>query len=130
MDGGKYVCGFSEIKKLSKCLVYSFGIENEVSFEEMILEETNCTVRMYDIIEIQSNPAALLMEFPGRVTYSDTTGINKLSNNSLKAIMSRNGDFFIHILKMDIESMSEAKVEFLERSSCFEFWPLLAVHVA
>jgi len=102
-DGGKYVCGFSVLKNLSECLVYSFGINNEVSFEKMILEQTNCTVRMHDIIKIKPNPAALLKYFPGRVTYSET-GINA-QNNSLKSIMDKNGDSFIHILKMDIEGI-------------------------
>jgi len=103
-DGGKNVCGFSEIKKLPQCVVYSFGINDEVTFEKMILEKTNCTIRMYDVIKIRNNPAALMKKFRGRITYSED-GIGHSPNNSLKSIMAKNGDFFINILKMDIEGI-------------------------
>jgi len=104
-DGGKNVCGFSEIKKLPRCLVYSFGIYDETSFERMILEQTNCTVRMFDILAIKPNPRELLDRFPQRITYSDT-GIDTTLNKTLKAIMDKNQDSDIHILKMDIEGMN------------------------
>jgi len=99
--GGKYVCGFLEMRPLKDCLVYSFGIGNEVSFEEMILQRTNCTVRMYDRYPIQSNPARLLNAFKGRAFYS-VPNIDSL-NNSIYEITVKNEDLFVDILKLDMK---------------------------
>jgi hypothetical protein len=50
-DGGKYVCGLEEISKksvTSQCIVYSFGVGGDASFEKEILERTNCSVFAFD----------------------------------------------------------------------------------
>lgn len=50
-DGGKWVCGLSRIVESSRakpCVIYSFGVRDESSFENEILSRTNCEVWAYD----------------------------------------------------------------------------------
>lgn len=50
-DGGKWVCGMSRYEVLSrtqKCVVYSFGVRDESSFENELLSRTNCEIWAYD----------------------------------------------------------------------------------
>ena len=67
-DGGKYVCGFHRVTQgrgeNRECVVYSFGVSDESSFEAEILESTkNCQVYGYDFSvqhwgpQLRSNPA-------------------------------------------------------------------------
>lgn len=50
-DGGKWVCGMSKFEASSKvkpCIIYSFGVRDESSFENEMLSRTNCQVWAYD----------------------------------------------------------------------------------
>ncbi len=50
-DGGKWVCGMSRIEAMSQtrpCIIYSFGVQNESSFENEMLTRTKCEVWAYD----------------------------------------------------------------------------------
>jgi len=50
-DGGKWVCGMSRIAESSKtqpCVIYSFGVRDESSFENEILSRTDCELWAYD----------------------------------------------------------------------------------
>ena len=50
-DGGKWVCGFHRYEKLSKqrkCVIYSFGVRDESSFENEFLSRTDCEIWAYD----------------------------------------------------------------------------------
>ncbi|VDM85002.1 unnamed protein product [Strongylus vulgaris] len=49
LDGGKYVCNPQAVNK-NDCRIYSFGLNNEVSFEVNIQEITNkrCKIYGYD----------------------------------------------------------------------------------
>jgi len=48
-EGGKWVCGMSRYEKNRKpCVVYSFGLNNDSSFEQELLERTNCEIWGYD----------------------------------------------------------------------------------
>lgn len=48
LDGGKWVCGMSRIAKKPDCVVYSFGINGESSFEAEVLDRTECQLWGYD----------------------------------------------------------------------------------
>jgi len=104
-DGGKWVCGFEEIvSQKPSCLVYSFGIQMETSFETDILDlSTNCTVRMFDhTIKV---PPTVIADYPRRA-YWHPLGISSQDSESLrslKSLMQAHGDTFIDILKLDIE---------------------------
>jgi hypothetical protein len=46
----QYVCGLPRITQTrkEKCVIYSFGVERESSWEAEILETTDCEIWMYD----------------------------------------------------------------------------------
>lgn len=46
----QFTCGLPRIreKRGKKCVVYSFGVERESSWEAEILERTDCELYMYD----------------------------------------------------------------------------------
>ena len=50
MDGGKFVCGLSALARLpeEECVLYSFGVNGESSFEAEVLQKTNCKAYGYD----------------------------------------------------------------------------------
>ena len=37
-DGGKYVC-LDDVRRNKKCLIYSFGIGDEITFEEIMSKQ-------------------------------------------------------------------------------------------
>ncbi|KAH9988444.1 hypothetical protein BJV74DRAFT_839390 [Russula compacta] len=48
-DGGKWVCGLDRVAKQDKCVVYSFGINGESSFEAALLKRApGCEAWGYD----------------------------------------------------------------------------------
>ena len=49
-DGGKWVCNVDRLAKQSTCVVYSFGSNGEISFEEDLIERTRglCEVHIFD----------------------------------------------------------------------------------
>ena len=50
-DGGKWVCGMSRYEESSRkqsCIIYSFGVQEESSFEDEMLSRTQCEVFAYD----------------------------------------------------------------------------------
>lgn len=48
-DGGKWVCGMSKFEsRKDQCVVYSFGVRDESTFEEEMLKRTECGVWAYD----------------------------------------------------------------------------------
>lgn len=72
-DGGKWVCGMSRYEKLSrtrKCVIYSFGVRDESSFENEMLSRTECEIWAYDYtvvdfgeqLEPQNRPRAKFMQ--------------------------------------------------------------------
>lgn len=51
-DGGKWVCGMDKYIELGDrgpgCVIYSFGVRDESSFEEEVLQRTGCKVWGWD----------------------------------------------------------------------------------
>lgn len=51
-DGGKWVCGLEIFEgsrpQVEKCVIYSFGVANESSFEAEILGRTSCEIHAFD----------------------------------------------------------------------------------
>ena len=111
----KWICGLSEIAKLSKCVVYSFGIDNEFLFDEAILERTKCKVHMYEKNQNFPIPVQFMNRYPGRATYTKlgigntNTELNR--TRTLRTLMKKNGDTFIDILKVDVEGAEWAALE-------------------
>lgn len=111
-DGGKWFCGLERLVQQTKpCVIYSFGINGESSFEEALLTAApQCEIWGYDFSvasfgpEIRDN--ALLHArshfFPYALggqdsPYSDPPVF------TLQSLMRQNGHTFIDVLKIDIE---------------------------
>jgi FkbM family methyltransferase len=94
-------------------VVYSFGINYQISFEHELLERTQCTLRAFDptISPDAAHIVDLLQKYPDRVTFEqmglgsndNTNATAGLPVQTLETIIKRNGDEFIDILKIDIE---------------------------
>jgi hypothetical protein len=110
-DGGKWVCGLSRVAKKPNCVVYSFGVNLESSFEAEILSNTeNCEVWGYDFSVRKFGP-----EIPQSLqnrTHFHAFGLSGSDKHgpgdvppmyTLKSLMEMNGHTHIDILKIDIE---------------------------
>lgn len=114
-DGGKYVCGFhraTQGRGLDRqCVVYSFGVSDESSFEAEILASTdNCQVYGYDFSvsqwgpEMRGNPAwgSRIHFKPYKLGGVDDSSVHP-EIHTLGGLMKMNGHTFVDILKIDIE---------------------------
>ncbi|KIJ98366.1 hypothetical protein K443DRAFT_104106 [Laccaria amethystina LaAM-08-1] len=110
-DGGKWVCGISRVQEKPDCIVYSFGINYESSFEAEILENTkHCEIWGYDFSVKSFGP-----EIPKSLTHRThfkafgLSGADKHGPDdtppmyTLETLMKLNGHTHIDILKIDIE---------------------------
>ncbi|KAH9988440.1 methyltransferase domain-containing protein [Russula compacta] len=123
-DGGKWVCGVDRVAKQDKCVIYSFGINGESSFEAALLKRApGCEAWGYDYSvkswgpEINDDP-----ELRERAHFQawGLGGVDKHEENddpkfwTLDSLMELNGHTFIDVLKIDIEGGEfEALTSFL-----------------
>ncbi|KAF8815245.1 hypothetical protein BYT27DRAFT_7195546 [Phlegmacium glaucopus] len=111
-DGGKWVCGLSRVAQKPDCIVYSFGINHESSFEEEVLSKTeHCRIWGYDFSVESFGPEISLLHQhrthfkPFGLSGSDRHGPeDKHPMYTLESLMKLNGHKHIDILKIDIES--------------------------
>ncbi|CAL4059722.1 unnamed protein product [Meganyctiphanes norvegica] len=130
MDGHKLVCFDKELefkasRSPSSCLVMSFGIERDTTFDEAVADDMNCEVHMFDISNYDPEWAK---EFPHATFYQEgiaevdmtyryylakSNGLSKawkkdliVHNNRLSTIMKEKKlqTRPIHVLKIDIEN--------------------------
>ncbi|KAI0047900.1 hypothetical protein FA95DRAFT_1518257 [Auriscalpium vulgare] len=112
-DGGKWVCGMERIEKKDKCVIYSFGVNGESSFEADLLKRNpGCEVWGYDYSvnafgpEIDQVPELKQRShfFAWALGGEDKHGANdEIKFYTLQSLMKLNGHDFIDILKIDIE---------------------------
>jgi len=109
-DGGKWVCGMELLEKKSSCVMYSFGIAREVSFEREMLERTNCELVGYDA-SVEKIPVSVSQTYSERVTFYKLWGGDEVSETTttVGGAMRHNGHSKIDVLKVDIEG-SEFKM--------------------
>lgn len=111
-DGGKWVCGLSRVRDKRDCVVYSFGIGYESSFEAEILRNTQyCQIWGYDYTvksfrrEIPRESSHRTHFKPYDLGSEDRHGPeDKIPTYTLDTLMEINGHDFIDVLKIDIES--------------------------
>ncbi len=112
-DGGKWVCGMSQYEALGgpatrPCVVYSFGVRDESSFENELLSRTACEVWAYDFTVVDFGEQ---LEPGNRArAHFMQAGIAGATDErrdppfySIADLMRRNGHDYIDLLKMDIE---------------------------
>ncbi|KAF9523667.1 methyltransferase domain-containing protein [Crepidotus variabilis] len=110
-DGGKWICGISRLARKRDCVVYSFGINYESSFEAQILGHTqDCQIYGYDFSvksfgpEIPSNQAHRTHFHAFGLSGSDKHGPDdNPPMYTLESLMKMNGHKHIDLLKIDIE---------------------------
>ncbi|KAF8890931.1 methyltransferase domain-containing protein [Infundibulicybe gibba] len=123
-DGGKWVCGLSRVESKPDCVVYSFGINYESSFEAEILANTeNCEIWGYDFSvksfgpQIPSSLAHRTHFHAFGLSGSDKHGpADDPKMYTLDSLMKMNGHTHIDILKIDIEGWEFETVTTLVKS--------------
>jgi hypothetical protein len=108
-DGGKWICGIEvyENSRAKPCVLYSFGVANESTFEAEMLERTNCDIYAYDFsVDHMGYPLNSEDGLDLKVYFEpwalSSTNINR-TFLTLGEIMRRNGHDWIDFLKIDIE---------------------------
>ncbi|KAI0697284.1 methyltransferase domain-containing protein [Cytidiella melzeri] len=111
-DGGKWLCGVERLAaQTTPCNVYSFGVNNDSSFEAAFLHRApNCQIWGYDFSvsswgpQIQDNPVLLPSAhfFPYKASSRDLTH-SRPPEYTIETLMRQNGHTFIDVLKIDIE---------------------------
>ena len=117
-EGGKWVCGIQHLSTISDCVMYSFGISTDMSFEVEILLRTNCIIHAFDptvgkLPYHNLRPELLRAMTPqqrARIRFHKTamgtrSGSSQIHsfNEQFYDIMHRLGHSFVHLLKVDIE---------------------------
>lgn len=117
-EGGKWLCGlnlFESISQQRPCIIYSYGIEDDTSFESAFLQRTkhkHCQLYMFDptIDGKSTSVQALLEQYPNRaffhrigLSYENMIISTKGTYRTLKSEMDLHNHKFIDILKVDIE---------------------------
>ncbi|RYO73803.1 hypothetical protein DL764_011053 [Monosporascus ibericus] len=118
-DGGKVVCGMSRYERESPgpssdtntappLIVYSFGVNDDSSFEAALLERTNAEIWGYDYTV--DSWAADIPDHQSSRAHFKRVGIGKETNESrtppfftIQDLMAANGHSYIDLVKMDIE---------------------------
>lgn len=111
-DGGKFVCGMTalEAKPPGSCIIYSYGVRGEASFEAELADRTACEIYAHDPSvdglppNAQGRPSIRFQQ----VGLSDADGIageKKFSFETLVTSMTRRGHTMLDLLKIDIERM-------------------------
>lgn len=108
-DGGKWVCDMARYELMPAdrpCVVYSFGVRDDSSFEAEMHERTHCDIFAFDMtVDGVAGAAATLP----RVTFwkmglgAAKGEKNGLPITSLAEIMKKYGHTFIDVLKIDVE---------------------------
>lgn len=117
-DGGKWTCGLDYFGSLTRrenatpCNVYSFGVNEESSFEDAILKFTNCQVFAYDPSVSRIGPPITSDEPRVHFEKKGIDGINWQERRTLATFMQQNGGHrWIDILKIDVEASEYATLE-------------------
>jgi len=112
-DGGKWVCGLERIAPKKQCVIYSFGVNGESSFEADIMKTApGCEVYGYDFsvnsfgpeIEEDRDLSSRAHFFPFALGPEDKHTLTDYPKMyTLRTLMALNRHDFIDILKVDIE---------------------------
>ncbi|RYG98880.1 hypothetical protein EON65_50910, partial [archaeon] len=117
-EGGKWICGLEHLARQKDCVIYSFGISTDISFEVEVLLRTQCKVFAFDPtigrLPFHNLPPHLNSSLTdalkrrivfNKIALATATGSN--AEHSLTEqffdIMARYNHTFLHLVKMDIE---------------------------
>ncbi len=124
-DGGKWVCGMSKYEALPKrkpCIIYSFGIQFESSFEEGYLERTHCEIWGYDysVSKFGEQLKGIERKSHAHFTQAGIAGKTDTTKEppfySIQDLMELNGHDHVDVLKIDIEGAEFESMSSLVKS--------------
>ncbi|KAF4989037.1 hypothetical protein FDECE_14828 [Fusarium decemcellulare] len=118
-DGGKNVCGMSRYEKASPgpssetntarpLIVYSFGVDDDSSFEAELLRRTNAEIWGYDF-SVDSWGPQIASDYASRAHFAKVRLGNKTDTTheppsyTIQDLMRANGHTYVDILKIDVE---------------------------
>jgi hypothetical protein len=103
-DGGKWICN-PDVFAASPCVLYSFGVKDDFSFEVDSHKRMGCKEQLYDPTISVDPVRRELSKYDG--INIDAVGIADNDDNTqyqrLSTLMQRNGHKYIDILKIDVE---------------------------
>ncbi|KAM3086936.1 hypothetical protein ACMFMF_000868 [Clarireedia jacksonii] len=111
-EGGWWVCGLSRLAsykgKKQTCIIYSFGVGNDSSFEAELLTRTDCEIWGYDphVPGFNFGPE-ITVEMRQR-THFERVGVSGGTDEAgkvytIQELMKRNGHSYIDLLKTDVD---------------------------
>ena len=105
-EGGKVICNWQALKLIPNCVVYAFGVAEDVSFELELIKRTGCTVHAYDPMVNHLPKDALEIQKSGKLTWKKL-GLAKMDYDyggfhyrTLQTLMKENGDTHIDLMKV------------------------------
>ncbi|KAG0701652.1 methyltransferase domain-containing protein, partial [Suillus ampliporus] len=108
-DGGKWACGISRLEFKPDCIIYTFGMNYETTFEAELLDRTrHCQVWGYDYrsnssgSHVKSNPRAHFFSW-GLANFDAHQSHHHHKLYTLKTLLELNKHDHINVLKIDIE---------------------------
>lgn len=107
-DGGKWMCGLEALRQ-RPCVVYAFGVNDDTSFEEELVNRTGCQVFAFDpTVPGLPASAANVTGPPFRFYKQALAGADGPTRvftqaRSLYGVMRELGHDFVDVLKVDVE---------------------------
>ncbi|ESO10130.1 hypothetical protein HELRODRAFT_190385 [Helobdella robusta] len=106
-EGGWNICLFAQFAPKEPCLVYSFGVRDEWSFEEGVERIFNCTIRSFDPSMNKGNAKHSKNIFFYSEALAGSDGFNsdlwRLNKLSTLRKLFREDDVILDYLKIDVE---------------------------
>jgi len=135
-DGGKWICGVERLAtQRTPCVVYSFGVNHDSSFEASFLSRApNCQVWGYDFSVSEFGPQtnnipelrAKTHFHPYMLAATDKPH-NDPQEYTINTLMEMNGHNFIDVLKIDIEGGEFVALESFLRPYSVPGGPIMPV---
>lgn len=106
-DGGKWICGVDVLREREKCVVYSYGVNKDLSFELELIGRTGCEVHGFDPTvggvppDCKGNPH-ITFHKQALGPVSEPSDMFMMVE-TLMDTMKRQGHSFVDVLKVDIE---------------------------
>lgn len=125
-DGGKVVCNLYEMERLgSACIVLSFGIRDDITFELALANRTRCSIHAFDpTIPRLPMPQRVPRDVSRRIFFHriGIRGNSTVSNRgdgeyaTFDAIMASLNLRRVHLLKLDVEGAEFDAIEQMRAS--------------
>jgi len=97
-DGGKWICGMSNLLQRPNCVIYSMGSNGQHDFEDDLLANTKCEIHTFDMDDFSKVFNGTRVHF-----HKSKIGNGKGGTKSISQWMKELGHDHLDVLKTDIE---------------------------